>query len=253
MKYIIIMLCLCSSIFAANFDYVVSNEYRNETMMLLNESLLVENGGVSVIKAYGNETYVKVTSTTSYSYQEGGIGGINIFDSKVDIDSGDVGNIITERSSTLIYNAGNLDWIHVKDSSTVNFHDVNFTNAHVYDNSSFHMSGGHADYMFILDNSSVTLSGGNIDTIRNTQFVSLSEDISFNIICKDWSWNDETNMLSGHWEDDSTFNIKLTDTEWEDDTPYVLFDQIDFTIVPEPTSLTFAAIGGLILKKRYKK
>ena len=92
----------------------------------------------------------------------------------------------------------------------------------------------------------VTISGGSIDILKNQQMVDPSKNIHF--ICRDWLFDDLTNRLTGTWEDFTTFDILLVDV----DVPLIeaTIDNIQFTIVPEPTSLLLLGVGGLLLRKR---
>jgi hypothetical protein len=66
------------------------------------------------------------------------------------------------------------------------------------------------------------------------------------IVCRDWLYNAANKRLTGTWGDLSTFNIKLLDVQGYSPT----IDNIQFTIIPEPMSLLFLALGGIMIRRR---
>ena len=117
------------------------------------------------------------------------------------------------------------------------------------------VSGGYIKDYTIQSRSFLNISGGQIDLLRSEQTVPWgwtspdSEYVPFpyiNVICRDWSWEETTNVLTGTWEDYSTFNIQLEDVAGFDDA----IGNIKFTIVPEPVSLVLLGLGSLIVRAK---
>jgi hypothetical protein len=66
-------------------------------------------------------------------------------------------------------------------------------------------------------------------------------DRHIQIICKSWEYDSITTHLTGVWADNSAFSIQL-DSFWA-------YDNMNFTIVPEPMSLGLLALGGLLVRR----
>jgi hypothetical protein len=90
------------------------------------------------------------------------------------------------------------------------------------------------------------INSGRIDILRSTQNAVYTKHIE--IICRDWNYNAITKILSGTWGDYSVFNIQLIDVAGTSPT----FDNIKFTIIPEPATLLLIGVGGLFLRYRRK-
>jgi hypothetical protein len=105
-------------------------------------------------------------------------------------------------------------------------------------------SGGEIHELDIGSYATATLSGGLIGRISSYQVV--APDPHIEIICRDWTWYESANILTGTWADYTTFNIRLFNQ-----TPYdPVIENIKFTIVPEPLSLLLLAAGGTLLARR---
>ncbi len=228
-----VMVVCASTVLSSTFDYTISSGYSSDIFKLNNQSLLVEGGGVERIEAY-QDSYVKINSTDKYIRNTSGINSVQIHDSSsLDFCGGQVGASVWAYGSSYINVYGGKMYTLISDEySTVS------------------MSGGKASTLYVLGNSSTILSGGTINDILNNQFVPLDEKISFNILCKTWDWDEDNNILSGYWADDSVFSIRLIDTKWANGDVYRLIDQIDFTIVPEPISILLLSLGGIIVRKK---
>ena len=128
-------------------------------------------------------------------------------------------------TSPLVVLSGGLWDVILRDSSHLNF------------------SGGQMSQLNIDDYATAVLSGGLINKIRNYQ-TAYSPHIE--VICKDYLYNATSKILTGTWTNNSTFNTQLIDVAGYTPT----YNNIEFTIIPEPTSLLLLAAGGLLLKRR---
>jgi hypothetical protein len=116
----------------------------------------------------------------------------------------------------------------------------------VANSSSLAVTGGEIGDLRITGPTSATLSGGIINYLTlasGTQGGTPDIDI----ICKSWDYNSSTKLLTGAWEDDNPFSIQLREeSPWPNGSA---FNCIDFTIVPEPLSLSLLALGGLLVRR----
>ena len=124
--------------------------------------------------------------------------------------------------------------------------------------STLEILGGEIHEFNIGSSAYATISGGRIDELSSRQYVGLrwiegtddppeyESDTHIEIICLDWKHDDDTNVLTGTWEDTTTFNIQLVDY----DSYATTIDNIEFTIIPEPATLLLFGVGGLLLRKR---
>lgn len=113
-----------------------------------------------------------------------------------------------------------------------------------FDSSSFLVAGGHVHEIIATANATGTLAGGIIDRIRTTQVV---PDPHIEMFVRDYDFNVSTNILTGTWEDFSTFSIFLDNQG----VPYdPVIENIKFTIVPEPMTLSVMGLGGFLVRRR---
>ena len=119
-------------------------------------------------------------------------------------------------------------------------------------NSTMNYFGGETGGIRFYDDARAVFEGGRIDYISSYQRPLSGDwppsywDKHIEIICKDWSWNELTNLLTGTWADDTAFSIQLVDQ-----TGYhPAITNIEFTIIPEPVTIALLAIGAVFLKKK---
>jgi hypothetical protein len=64
---------------------------------------------------------------------------------------------------------------------------------------------------------------------------------------REYDYDDITEKLTGIWQDYSAFDIQLVTGP---STTFEAIDNISFTIIPEPATLSIMCLGALLLKKR---
>jgi hypothetical protein len=144
-------------------------------------------------------------------------------------------------------------------------------------NRAFEMDGGYGHRLMLFENSIAIinntdpvgiqriatnhqsllyLNGGTIDMLWSNQGfrVSMPDDPPVDpehifMMVRDYAYDSSTSKLTGTWEDYSTFNIQLVTGP---DTTFEAFDNIAFTIVPEPATLLLISAGAILLRKRRK-
>jgi len=168
-------------------------------------------------------------------------------------DGDDFGDLTLNNYETLLMTGGeghhlNLSyWSQATIQNTdplISEHNGGIWILNMYSHSVMNFSGGEVHELDIGNDATATLSGGLIERIYSYQVV--APDPHIEIICRDYSWDTLTNILTGTWVDDTTFNIHLYDHAPYDPT----IENIKFTIVPEPFSLLLLAVGGTILTRR---
>ncbi len=109
--------------------------------------------------------------------------------------------------------------------------------------------------LYIGSYSSVAIHGGNFQEIGSAQSAwkyegqppVLVPNPHIEILCRDWLYNAANKQLTGTWGDLSTFNIKLVDVQGYSPT----IENIKFTIIPEPISLAFLALGSMLIRRKH--
>ena len=116
--------------------------------------------------------------------------------------------------------------------------------------------GGEIGTLSIGSDATAILSGGLIDQIESGQHAWVYEgdppapvwNPHIDILCREWAWDEPTNILTGVWEDYSPFEIQLVDKTQYGYDPAI--ENIRFTIIAEPVSLVLFGLGVLGLRRQ---
>ena len=134
--------------------------------------------------------------------------------------------------------------LEIQNTSPYVPHSGGILNLDLSDSSRLYFSGGQVHQFYIDNYATAVLSGGRIDEIWGFQYYSSPKPIE--VICKSWAYSTTTKYLTGLWGNDSAFSMKLVDQ-----SGYApVFDNIKFTIIPEPMTLILLSLGGLIIRKK---
>ncbi len=159
---------------------------------------------------------------------------------------------LTLNSQSLLVTGGGADQIVARGSSYIEVHETarpfGIDLGGIYfmgltDTSTLNYYGGEMGAFAIYDQASAVFEGGRIDYIDSYQNASQPH---IEMIVKEYSFNINTDILTGLWADDSAFNIQLLDQSGYDP----VIDNIAFTVVPEPATFLMMCSGILLLKKR---
>ncbi len=172
------------------------------------------------------------------------------------ITSGFIGTLTLENSETLLMTGGGVNSLTGKDFSVLEIKNTTpfsispsggIWTLDLGNWSRLNFSGGHINWFDIDDYATAVLSGGKINTLRNYNEQPVY-DKRIEIICKSYDYNTTTKKLTGIWGDDTSFNIQLSDSPQYTYTP--TYNILEFTIIPEPTSLLLLAVGGLLIRRK---
>lgn len=158
---------------------------------------------------------------------------------------------VTLNSQSLLVTGGGADGIDAFGSSYIKVQNTlplqidvgGIGGLNLNDNSTLSFDGGEIDVLDLHSSATAILSGGQVDYLRSYQDLGLPH---IEMIVKEYDFNISTDILTGLWADDSTFSIQLLDQTGYDP----VIDNITFTIVPEPATLSMMCMGILLLKKR---
>ncbi len=111
--------------------------------------------------------------------------------------------------------------------------------------------GGETEELSLFDNAEAYLYGGRIDFISSRQRGVTTEHI-FIYAQEDWLWTfeaDKIRGIAGLWYDGTPFNIRFTvPPDWTNFDPAWMNIKV---ITPEPATLLFMALGGLLVRQRH--
>lgn len=125
---------------------------------------------------------------------------------------------------------------------------------YLYGESGLQFHGGELNYLGLSRASTAVLDGGYIGCMGAAQEVSIigrdpvTQEPIYNrhieMIVKDYEYDDLTGLLTGTWVDDTLFRIQLIDVPGYTPT----FENISFTIIPEPVTFVLLAFGAAGLR-----
>ncbi len=176
---------------------------------------------------------------------------VSAFATDYTITSGYYGTKTYRDNDTLLMTGGGVNSITAENESFLDIRNTSPLAAGsggiwtllLWDNSRLLLSGGEINLFEIDDYATAVLSSGWINTLRNESQLGYAQ---IEIICKEYSYNSQTKKLTGIWGNDSAFNIQLADL-----AGYVpTYNILEFTIIPEPTSLALLALSGLLLRRQ---
>jgi len=146
----------------------------------------------------------------------------------IDEDTGGIWAVTTYSYGIFNFNGGEINSIEAYVDSTVNMTGGSLTSLRMDNESQAHLEGG------LIENlaSDQTLVGG-----------LPWEEALIHIFCLDYLYDSPSNLLTGHWGDNSAFSINLIDIG-----TVPTYDYIQFHIIPEPTTILLLGLGGLLLR-----
>jgi len=122
------------------------------------------------------------------------------------------------------------------------------------DNSHVDFSGGQIHELAFNHDATAILSGGLIQRISSYQSAweydqsdppQLVPNPHITMVCNlDYNYDTQTQLLTGTWLDATSFSIQLVNVQGYD----LVIENIQF--IPEPVSIAFLALGGLLIHKR---
>lgn len=164
-------------------------------------------------------------------------------------------------TSILVDLQGGMDGLTLYDNSTADIRGTStlgqgsggIWTVQIAGSSYLDMSDGQVHEIAIANDATAFLSGGLIQRIWSSQNAwtydnsdppVLVPNPHITIECIDHFHNLSTNILTGHWLDNTEFSIQLINVQGY--SPAI--ENIQF--VPEPTTLLFLSLGGLLLRRK---
>ena len=148
----------------------------------------------------------------------------------IDEDTGGIWAVDTTSYSIFNFNGGEINSIEAYGDSTVN------------------MTGGTLTSLRMDSESQAYLEGGIIENLASDQTLDGGlpwQNAMIHIFALDYLYDSPSNLLTGHWGDNSAFSINLIDIG-----TVPTYDYIEFHIIPEPATLIIFTLGGFLLRKR---
>ena len=173
----------------------------------------------------------------------------------IELTSGFYGSQNLTGSQRLLMTGGWTPQIWGQDTSYIEVHNTDtqgISTLLLDDNSDALFQGGFLNALNIYDDATIILSGGSINSINSYQRPLSGDyppsywDKHIEVICKTYDYNTSTKKLTGVWGNDTTFNIQLVDKSGY----YSAFSNIEFTIIPEPATLSLLGLGAFLIRRK---
>jgi len=148
--------------------------------------------------------------------------------------------------------SSDLSYIEVRDTAPLQEFVGGIENISMDDNSSLSFYDGEMSSLWVFENARAIFEGGRVDYISSYQRPLSGDwppsywDKHIEIVCKNWNWNELTNLLTGTWADDTAFSIQLVNQTGY----YPAITNIEFTIIPEPATLVLLGFGTFLIRKK---
>jgi len=154
-----------------------------------------------------------------------------------------------ENTTPLIdQNTGGIWAVDTYSYSIFNFNGGEINSIEAYDDSTVNMTGGTLTTLRMDSESQAYLEGGIIENLASDQILDGGlpwHDAMIHIFALDYLYDSPSNLLTGHWADNSAFSINPIDTGTVPTS-----DDIEFHITPEPATLFIFGLGTVILRNR---
>jgi len=152
-----------------------------------------------------------------------------------------------ENTSPLIDQYSGGIWaVGVRSYSIFNFNGGEIGSIEASGDATVNITGGILTTLEMHSESQAYLEGGLIENLASDQTLLGGlprEDALIHIFALDYLYDSPSNLLTGHWSDNSAFSINLIDIG-----TVPTYDYIEFHIIPEPTSILLLGLGGLLVR-----
>jgi hypothetical protein len=178
---------------------------------------------------------------------------VSTFATDYTITGGYYGTKIYQDNDTLLMTGGGVNSLTAQDYSVLDIRNTSPLAAGsggiweliIAENSRLIFSGGHVNRLDIGDYATATISDGQINKLASGYVYASTNHIE--IVCQTHNYNTTSKILTGVWGNDSAFNIQLIDIGYGYSPTY---DNIKFTIIPEPMTMVLLGLGGLLIRKK---
>ena len=164
-----------------------------------------------------------------------------------DLDLRDLSTATIENTNPIIGEEDGGIWeVFVSSTSTLDFNGGEINSIEALWDGTVNMTGGILTTLEMHSESQAYLEGGLIENLASDQTLLGGlpwEDALIHIFALDYLYDSPSNLLTGHWGDNSAFSINLIDIG-----TVPTYDYIEFHIIPEPATLFLVGLGGMLLR-----